>query len=98
MWFMCPQFGIATRNLKFEEKLWFNVVILVVVITFNLVILWFTLNVVLGGVKFGGFIFFPPIPGDEVGRATVRLDDVGLDRSFQGLAGCFREYIAHYTF
>ena len=56
------------------------------------------LSVVLGGVKFGGSIFFPPTPGDEVGRATVRLDDVGLDRSFQGLAGCFREYIAHYTF
>ena len=37
-----PQFGIATRNLKFGEKLRFNVVILLVVITSNLVILWFT--------------------------------------------------------
>lgn len=47
--------------------------------------------------------FCPQVPTTkfllgEVGRATVRWDDVGLDRSFQGLAGCFREYMVHYTF
>lgn len=62
MWFMCPQFGIATSNVKSGEKLWFNVVILLVVITFNLAILWFTLNVFLGGWNLVASSFSPRFP------------------------------------